>query len=378
MSASVVSSTDAEVFRRLANPAVVDIRIEPRTRRATNDMRTALAKAACDVPIPEEPDSPARSVVSDAPALKSHFAAAQERAAAEAASSTSVFVAPSLPAFAAPATANSSASSPRQGNCFNAGSPKPARGPVPQPRVEETQSPRSSVGDASPAPGSEEERLEKQGFLIELANLKAKGVTLSRDFTLRDSLAEMEFELTKQTHNITTRNSVNFMRDMLRIIINGIEIGNSKFGPFVSIDGWAESVTTDMQKYDHCLERLYKRYWRLYQHGITYGRIGPANESARPPGGRVGGANDYNGLSTDAIDIRRSLCREGRPGAGSCALPQRTVAAVDVNLLVECPLRCFRRHNLLMFLQRSLLFSGHWILNRVETNRTPFVPYQMY
>ena len=64
---------------------------------------------------------------------------------------------------------------------------------------------------------------------------------------------------------MTTRHTVAFMRDMMRIVINGIEIGNSRFGPFLSIDGWAESVTQDMTKYEHPLERIYKRYWRKTQ-----------------------------------------------------------------------------------------------------------------
>ncbi len=40
--------------------------------------------------------------------------------------------------------------------------------------------------------------MEKQSFLIELAGLRQKGVQLSRDFTMQDSLAEMEFETQKQ------------------------------------------------------------------------------------------------------------------------------------------------------------------------------------
>ena len=112
---------------------------------------------------------------------------------------------------------------------------------------------------------SEEERLEKQGYLIELTNMKQKGIELSRTFTLEDSLAELEFEVQKQNNNLSTRNSVTFMRDMLRIGINGLEIGNNRFGPFLSIDGWAESVTSDMSKYEHALERIYKRYWRKSQ-----------------------------------------------------------------------------------------------------------------
>jgi hypothetical protein len=84
-------------------------------------------------------------------------------------------------------------------------------------------------------------------------------------FSMSDTLPEMEFELNRHMANLATHNTVSFMRDSLRIIISGLEIGNAKLGPFLSIDGWAESVTHDMHRYDHALERIYKRYWRRQQ-----------------------------------------------------------------------------------------------------------------
>jgi len=103
------------------------------------------------------------------------------------------------------------------------------------------------------------------GFLIELAKLKQRGVELSREFSMADSIAELEFEVHRHNNHQTTAHSVAFMKDSLRMIINGLEIANTRFGPFLSIDGWADSVTQDMSKYEHALERLYKRYWRKSQ-----------------------------------------------------------------------------------------------------------------
>ena len=82
---------------------------------------------------------------------------------------------------------------------------------------------------------------------------------------MNDSIAELEFEIQKQQNNMTTRQHVTFMRDMLKIGINGLEIANTRFGPFLSIDGWAETVTQDMNKYEPPLEKLYRRYFRRSQ-----------------------------------------------------------------------------------------------------------------
>jgi hypothetical protein len=107
--------------------------------------------------------------------------------------------------------------------------------------------------------------MEKQGYLIELRRMQSRGVELSRRFTEEDSLAELEFEVAKQNAAVSTENSVSFMRDMLRLVITGLEIGNNKLGPFLSIDGWAEATTHDMHRYDHALERIHRRYFRKQQ-----------------------------------------------------------------------------------------------------------------
>jgi hypothetical protein len=107
--------------------------------------------------------------------------------------------------------------------------------------------------------------MEKQGLLIELQALEARGVKLTRAFTMDNSVAELEFEISKHAACHATRNGVAFLRDALKLVVTGIDLGNAKLGPFLSIDGWAESVTSDIGRYDHTLERIYKRYWRRQQ-----------------------------------------------------------------------------------------------------------------
>jgi hypothetical protein len=55
------------------------------------------------------------------------------------------------------------------------------------------------------------------------------------------------------------------MKEMMKMILTGIEIVNEKFGPILQLKGWAQSVTSDMSRYDRCLRALYHRYFRKKQ-----------------------------------------------------------------------------------------------------------------
>ena len=52
------------------------------------------------------------------------------------------------------------------------------------------------------------------------------------------------------------------MKDIIKLGLTGIEGANEHFGPFVNLKGWAKNATRDMSRYDSCLEKIYKRYWR--------------------------------------------------------------------------------------------------------------------
>ena len=110
-----------------------------------------------------------------------------------------------------------------------------------------------------------EDSMEKQAYLMDLAELKKHGVALSKDFSIEDRLEDMEFEIQRHTSSLATKNQVEFMKDMMKLILNGIEMANERFGPFLSLKGWASSITgtsSEMQRFDRPLERIYKRHWR--------------------------------------------------------------------------------------------------------------------
>jgi hypothetical protein len=142
--------------------------------------------------------------------------------------------------------------------------PPPPPPPAPAPATHEpSEADSDDVAERSRDP--EKIRIEKQGYLIELQGLERKGIVLSRQFSMNDSIAELEFEVQKQQSTLSTANAVSFMRDSLRMAFSGIEIANNRLGPFLSIDGWATTMTSDMKRFDNALERLYKRYWRKQQ-----------------------------------------------------------------------------------------------------------------
>lgn len=296
---STVSATDVNVFKRLANPAVVDVHVDSRFRRATVEMKKAIEQAAVvdtqtDISLP---NSPVLSVVSHATApTKTVFQKAQERATEDVERAWAAQSRPADPPPASQAPAldvQSTACQPPTLEYTSTARPlvPPAQPPGQQrgnprqdapfnPPPTQYTHPRSETGDNNSDYEDEAEdstneqgkqrdgqskRLEKQGYIIELSNMRQKGMSLSREFTMSDSIAELEFEIQKQQNNATTRQHVIFMRDMLKIGINGLEIANTRFGPFLSIDGWAESVTQDMNKYEPPLEKLYRRYFRRSQ-----------------------------------------------------------------------------------------------------------------
>lgn len=266
---SVVSSTDVHIFKRLANPDIADVELLPASnsrdahRKATATMREAIDKAA------GEQSAPAAN------APQSALGAAMEQArAAKAAEGTAATTTP--PAATPPAKTPPSSPKTRPPPPEEAppSPPRPAARQEARPqarqevreqaRQETRQETRKETRQEDKEDG-EDERMEKQGYLIELRRMQARGVELSRDFGDNNSLAELEFEVAKQNASISTENSVSFMRDMLRLVITGLEIGNTKLGPFLSIDGWADATTQDMHRYDHALERIHRRYFRKQQ-----------------------------------------------------------------------------------------------------------------
>ena len=98
---------------------------------------------------------------------------------------------------------------------------------------------------------------QKEFYYSELLKMKNVG----RNFTRDDSLEDLEFlyQRTKAANDCDS--TVEFLKSGMKVLFTGIEMGNNAIGPILSLDGYAASQ--DVEKYDSCLRRIYKTYYRM-------------------------------------------------------------------------------------------------------------------
>jgi len=109
---------------------------------------------------------------------------------------------------------------------------------------------------------SKEELLrEKFKYLRKLETLEAKGVNLTKKYSMESSLMEMQGEYEMIMEEKSKQNSVKFQGNMLMACINGIEFLNNRFDPFdIKLDGWSDQVNENLTDYDEVFAELYEKY----------------------------------------------------------------------------------------------------------------------
>lgn len=115
----------------------------------------------------------------------------------------------------------------------------------------------------TPAPPRdlEKEKTDKIEFLNKLQRLESKGFPISKRFTMDNSLEEIKQEYTRLVDARNLESSLRFQRQMLMGAITGLEWMNDKFDPFdVKLEGWSESVHTNVEDFDEIFEELYDKY----------------------------------------------------------------------------------------------------------------------
>ena len=115
----------------------------------------------------------------------------------------------------------------------------------------------------APAPPRdfEKENLEKIEYLNKLQRLESKGFPISKRFTMDNSFDEIKQEYTRLVDARNLESSLRFQRQMLMGAITGLEWMNNKFDPFdVKLEGWSESVHTNVEDFDEIFEELYDKY----------------------------------------------------------------------------------------------------------------------
>ena len=107
----------------------------------------------------------------------------------------------------------------------------------------------------------EEIQKEKQELLRLLDRLEAKGIKLSKRFSMESNLEEMQAEYKRITERRAVEQSVKFQRKMLIAFVTAIEFLNNKFDPAdLKLDGWSESVHENVHDYDDVFEELHEKY----------------------------------------------------------------------------------------------------------------------
>ena len=102
---------------------------------------------------------------------------------------------------------------------------------------------------------------EKFSVLRKLEALEAKGVKLTKKYSMESNLQEMQGEYEMIIAEKEKSNSVKFQGKMLMAAITGIEFLNNRFDPFdVKLDGWGEQVNENLDDYDEIFAELHEKY----------------------------------------------------------------------------------------------------------------------
>jgi hypothetical protein len=107
-----------------------------------------------------------------------------------------------------------------------------------------------------------EKRRKKRAMLKNLEQWYEKGILkgMSR-LTMDSSYEEIEDEYEGALEDKRKRDSVKIQQNWLITMVNTIEYGNSMFDPFgVSLDGWGESISEDIDSYGEIFEQLHEKY----------------------------------------------------------------------------------------------------------------------
>jgi hypothetical protein len=108
---------------------------------------------------------------------------------------------------------------------------------------------------------AEEERKKKMELINKLNRLESKGYTMTKRFTMDNTLEEIQSEFERLSDAKSLEASLRFQRQCLMGVATGAEFLNSKFNPFDwELDGWSESVHENIEDFDEVFEELYDKY----------------------------------------------------------------------------------------------------------------------
>lgn len=108
---------------------------------------------------------------------------------------------------------------------------------------------------------SDEVKREKMEYLRELKNMEASGISLAKNYSMSDSLADLKYELEHHRRRKTTKERVKWILNAMKMVFHLVEQGNASYGPFLHLDNWAKTITADMSQFEEPVETLYLQYF---------------------------------------------------------------------------------------------------------------------
>lgn len=107
-----------------------------------------------------------------------------------------------------------------------------------------------------------EKRRKKRHMLKNLQQWAEKGIIKDiTHLTIDSRFDEIEDEYESAIEDKRKRDSVKIQQNWMITMVNTIEYGNSMFDPLgISLDGWGESVSEDIDSYGEIFEELHEKY----------------------------------------------------------------------------------------------------------------------
>lgn len=102
---------------------------------------------------------------------------------------------------------------------------------------------------------------EKSKFLYQLKRFENKGIPVRRRFSMEHSLEEIRGEYLRIKKELDIDSSINYCRQGLMFCVSTIEMANGRYNIGGKLDGWSQSIMSNIDSYDEVFEELYEKYY---------------------------------------------------------------------------------------------------------------------
>ncbi len=122
--------------------------------------------------------------------------------------------------------------------------------------------PETSYASSSAGLNDREKRRKKRAMIKALEGWQEKGIIKNMThFTMDSAYEDVEDEYESALEDKRKRDAVKIQQNWLVTMVNTIEYGNAFFDPFgISLDGWGESISEDVDSYNEIFEQLHDKY----------------------------------------------------------------------------------------------------------------------